>query len=222
MTGAAAKRDALSGHVHSVVTRSDSTPDPPTRARETAREESFRAFYQAQFASILGYALRRVTSAEDAADVVAETFLVAWRRFEELPEGDELRLWLYGVARRVLANQRRGERRRTALGELLARDLEGVHEDPLPRDLEPLRRAWAALRESDSEILGLAAWEGLGTRELAVVLGCTRTAAKLRLHRARRRFAGELERAGCDWKPMTAAGHVPDGRAVARPGTEGT
>jgi len=219
---ATAKPGESSGHVLSVVTRSESPTDTATHTRETARDESFRAVYETHFAPILGYALRRVTSAEDAVDVVAETFLVAWRRFDDLPQGDEQRLWLYGVARRVLANQRRGERRRTALGELLARDLEGVHEDPVPCDREPLRHAWTALRESDREILGLAAWEGLGTGELAVVLGCSRTAAKLRLHRARRRFAGELERAGSEWKPMTAAGHVPSGRAAARPGTEET
>ncbi len=189
------------------------------RACETAREASFRAVYETQFAAMLGYALRRTTSAEDAADVVAETFLVAWRRIDDLPAGAEQRLWLYGVARRVLANQRRGERRRLALGQLLAGDLRGIHEDPTPCDREPVRRAWAALRETEREILGLATWEGLGTRELSAVLGCSRTAAKLRLHRARRRFAGELERAGSELKPLTAAGHVSGGRAAARPGT---
>jgi len=171
---------------------------------------------------MLGYALRRVSCAEDAADAVAETFFVAWRRLDDLPEGEGRRLWLYGVARRVLANQRRGERRRLALGELLARDLHGVHEDPVPCDREPVRRAWAALREADREVLGLATWEGLGTRELAAVLGCSRTAAKLRLHRARRRFAGELDRAGSELKPLVAVGHVPCGRTDVRPGTEET
>jgi RNA polymerase sigma-70 factor (ECF subfamily) len=216
--GAPAKPDASSGHILCAVTRSR----PTTGAGAAARQERFRAAYQAYFAAILGYAMRRTTSPEDAADIVAETFLVAWRRSDDLPKGGEQRLWLYGVARRVLANQRRGERRRLALGELLARDLQGVHEDPLPCDREPVRCAWAALREADREILSLAAWEGLGTRELAAVLDCSRTAAKLRLHRARRRFAGELERAGSEWKPLAALGHVPGGRAAACPGTKET
>ncbi|MEV4369083.1 sigma-70 family RNA polymerase sigma factor [Nonomuraea sp. NPDC049637] len=76
--------------------------DPGTR---------FVEVYESTYEPILGYVLRRCPHPEDAADVVAETFTTAWRRIEELPEGDEARLWLYGVARRVLANHRRGERR---------------------------------------------------------------------------------------------------------------
>src|SRR5262249_27147731 len=72
---------------------------------------------------VLAYALRRSASPEDAADAVAETFLVAWRRLADLPVGDEAPLWLYGVARRVLANQRRGERRRVRLAEQLRAEL---------------------------------------------------------------------------------------------------
>jgi DNA-directed RNA polymerase specialized sigma24 family protein len=72
---------------------------------------------------LLAYVLRRVDRGEDAADVVAETFLVAWRRMDRVPEGDEARLWLYGVARRQLANQRRGELRRSRLAERLRAEL---------------------------------------------------------------------------------------------------
>ena len=68
---------------------------------------------------MLAYVLRRVERAEDAGDVVAETFLVAWRRMDKVPAGDEARLWLYGVARRQLANQRRGELRRSRLADRL-------------------------------------------------------------------------------------------------------
>ncbi len=196
--------------------------DANSRDEAARRERRFRAIYQADFAAVLGYALRRTNRAEDAADVVAETFLVAWRRFDDVPPLGESRLWLYAVARRVLANHRRGERRRSALGEALARDLVGVCEDPRPSDLEPLARAWADLREADRDILGLAAWEGLSGDRLAAVVGCSRTAAKLRLHRARRRFAKELRRIGFEWKPVQAIGHVQGGRASARPGTEET
>src|SRR6266511_3820793 len=90
---------------------------------EANRQERFRLIYQANSPPILGYVLRRTQSPDDAADVVAETFLTAWRRLDDLPRGLEARLWLYGVARRVLANHRRGERRRLRLTERLRDDI---------------------------------------------------------------------------------------------------
>ena len=85
------------------------------------REETFRRLYAAHFDAVLGFALRRTDRPEDAADVTADTFLVAWRRLAHVPAGQEQRPRLYGVARRVLANHRRGDRRRTHLGERLRR-----------------------------------------------------------------------------------------------------
>ena len=220
---------------------------------EAPRRERFRAVYEVSYPRILGYALRRTPAPEDAADVVSETFLAAWRRFDDMPPGDESLLWLYGVAHRVLANQRRGQRRRSALSERLAGELGALvpaWHDPLPGDLAPLAEAWHRLRPEDRELLGFVAWEGLGNEQLAQVLGCSRTAVKLRLHRARRRFAAQLAEAGVDLDPLTAAavrpprglpggvapvrpavarperkpraaaGHVISGRASARPGTE--
>ena len=49
------------------------------------REERFRELFNAYYHQVLGYALRRAASRDDAADVVAETFLVAWRRLDDLP-----------------------------------------------------------------------------------------------------------------------------------------
>src|SRR3954464_15954393 len=80
-----------------------------------ADERRFRALFDAEARGVLGYALRRVGHREDAADVVAETFGVAWRGMGDVPAGDDARLWLYGVARNVLANQRRGALRRQRL-----------------------------------------------------------------------------------------------------------
>ncbi|MEV7908225.1 RNA polymerase sigma factor, partial [Streptomyces anulatus] len=74
----------------------------------------FETVYRETYGQITAYAARRCDSPQDAADVVAETFTVAWRRMDELPSGEEATLWLYGVARRVLANHRRGEVRRQA------------------------------------------------------------------------------------------------------------
>lgn len=185
---------------------------------EAQRRERFRAVYEAAYPRILGYALRRTLASEDAADVVSETFLTAWRRFDDMPSDDESLLWPYGVAHRVLANQRRGERRRSALSDRLSGELgalaSGWH-DPLPSDLAPFAIAWHRLRPEDRELLGLVAWEGLTNEQLARVLGCSRTAAKLRLHRARRRFAKELTEAGVELNP-NAAGAAPV-RSVAAP-----
>jgi RNA polymerase sigma-70 factor (ECF subfamily) len=83
------------------------------------RRERFEAVYRELYAPVCGYTLRRIRQPDDAAEVVAETFATLWRRFDACPQGDELRPWLFGVARRVAANQRRGERRRTALGQRL-------------------------------------------------------------------------------------------------------
>jgi RNA polymerase sigma-70 factor (ECF subfamily) len=160
---------------------------------EEARRERFEAVYRELYAPICGYALRRLREPEDAAEVIAETFATLWRRFDRCPQGDELRPWLYGVARRVIANQRRGERRRSALSERLAAHAdpttEAVHAAEAPSDLA---RAFASLSDSDRELLSLVAWEGLTGDELAVALGTNRAAVRLRLHRARKRLRDAL------------------------------
>ena len=84
--------------------------DPPPDRRRERFEEVFGAHRDA----VLGYLRRRTDSGHDAADLLADTFLVAWRRLDDLPPGNQTRPWLYGVARRVLANHRRGEGRRQA------------------------------------------------------------------------------------------------------------
>jgi RNA polymerase sigma-70 factor, ECF subfamily len=154
-------------------------------------DERFRALYEANYHLILGYAMRRVARA-DALDVVSETFLVAWRRLSRVPEGDEARLWLYGTARRILANQERSARRRARLDSRLTQsgkvDAEAVAEPP-----GAIGSAFARLRPDDRELLALVAWEGLDAADIARVVGCSRNAARIRLHRARKRFAAALE-----------------------------
>jgi RNA polymerase sigma-70 factor (ECF subfamily) len=159
----------------------------------TERKARFEALYAAHHAPILGYALRRTASPDDAADILAETFLTAWRRLDELPPGDDAKLWLYGVARRVLANYYRGERRRSALAGRLRAELASSYV-PVALDGEPARIAGALRRLSPQhrELLALSAWEGLDYGEIATVLGCSRNAVRIRLHRARMRLAAEL------------------------------
>lgn len=91
-------------------------PSPPPDADQ--RRHRFEAVYAAYHGPVLGYVLRRTGNPDDAADVIADTFLTAWRRLEDLPPEPAARLWRYGVARRVLANHHRGQRRRSALADL--------------------------------------------------------------------------------------------------------
>ncbi|HET7574727.1 MAG TPA: sigma-70 family RNA polymerase sigma factor [Solirubrobacterales bacterium] len=162
--------------------------------RELAQAH-FNRLYRVHGRAVLAYALRRVEEREDAADVVAETFLVAWRRLGEVPGDEGARPWLYGVARRVIANQRRSERRRTRLGQRLAEGLRtqlATHPAPGGEAAEVLR-AMAGLGEEDRELLLLVSWEGLSPGEVAKVLEISSLAARSRLHRARRRLRAAME-----------------------------
>ena len=164
-------------------------------AQEVAdRRERFEAVYRELYEAICGYALRRLREPEDAAEAVAETFATLWRRFDACPQVADLRPWLFGVARRVIANQRRGARRRSALSDRLVENLDYSAIDTLgpPEETSPLARAFASLSEPDRELLSLVAWEGLTREELAVALGTSRAVVRLRLHRARKRLRDAL------------------------------
>lgn len=147
----------------------------------------FERLYAAHARAVLGYALRRTAEPEDAADVVAETFLVVLRRLDDVPPEPQSLAYLYAVARRALANQHRSRRRRGALGDRLKHDLRATLPDPA--DVVALttdaRRALGTLTDVEREVLELAAWEGLEPREIAEVLGISPAAARQRLSRAR-------------------------------------
>jgi RNA polymerase sigma-70 factor, ECF subfamily len=155
-------------------------------------EVRFSRLYRENARALLGYALRRSTDPDDAADVVAETFLVAWRRLDQVPLGVGSRLWLFGVARNVLANQARGARRRDRLTERLREDLRRELPAHRPAAPGPLVDALAELGESDRELLRLIGWEELTPTEAARVLAISPLAARTRLHRARRRLRARL------------------------------
>lgn len=137
-----------------------------------------------------------------------------------MPEGDRARLWLYGTARRVLANHYRGRRRARRL---LAR-LEAEPTGPVDftasdgPEMDGVARAFAQLSTRDQELLLLVGWEELDSDELASVLGCRASAARVRLHRARQRFGRELAKEGL--KQDGTTGHVRDRWATARPDVE--
>ncbi len=146
--------------------------------------------FAAHARAVRAYALRR-TDPASADDVVMEVFVVACRRLDAVP--DEPLPWLLGCARRVLANQRRTDRRADALVVRIGSAIDAPVE---PDASERLERALSSLRESDREVLLLNAWDDLDGAALGTVLGCSRTAAAVRLHRARRRLAAAYARTG--------------------------
>jgi RNA polymerase sigma factor (sigma-70 family) len=164
---------------------------------QSERRRRFNALFASYSSDIVAYCGWRAGSATDAQDAVAEVFLTAWRRLDDVPQGDAARVWLYATARRVIANQRRSNRRRVALHERLARDRAfAPHESsPEDRDETQVREALRRLGPRDREVLLLAEWEGLSPAQIATVLGCLTVTARGRLHRARRRFRAAFEEA---------------------------
>lgn len=188
-------------------------------------EELFSQLFERTHVALLGYAVRRVGDPADAADVVAETYLVAWRRLEDVPTGPEARPWLFGVARRVLANHYRGERRRLALADRLRDSLHQAVPPPEVHEPTLVERAVERLGDDDRELLHLLAWEELAREEIAVAMGLTRAAVRVRLHRARARLREamrdiEQEMEVVAVQLITVSGHEPHRWATARRGTE--
>ena len=170
-----------------------------------AREDRFRALYESTRPQIIAYALRRAASRDDAADVVAETFEIAWRRLDDIPISQGDLLWLYVTARYVLSNHGRRMRRRDEVTIRLGEELRGVElrEEASDEESVVMRLCLDALPPAERELLMLSGWEGLSSAQMGRVLGCTPAAARIRLHRARVRlksemaqFAGETKRSG--------------------------
>lgn len=134
--------------------------------------------------ALLGYLARRVDDPEDAADLLSETFLIAWRRRSALPSSPGDRPWLYGVARHVLANQRRATRRRNAATQALA-DLVLQVTTPAPETSIDVRRALDMLDPLDREIVTLSAWEALTSGEIAQIVQLPPSTVRARHARAR-------------------------------------
>ncbi|WP_435126164.1 RNA polymerase sigma factor [Micromonospora tulbaghiae] len=150
---------------------------------------AFARVYSSSYHLVLRYCYRRVGDMESARELAQETFVVAWRRHRDAPES--VVPWLYGIARRVLADHWRARRVRPVTVPMAETvevmvDEEGFAVAGLAQDL---RRAFAGLSESDREMLRLVTWEELDLSAAARVLGCSRTAAGVRLFRARQRLA---------------------------------
>jgi RNA polymerase sigma-70 factor (ECF subfamily) len=169
-------------------------------------ERRFTALFHEHYDRLLAYALRRV-DADRAHEVVSETWLVAWRRLADVP--DDALPWLFGVARRVIANRRRSDRRRAALIRRVQANLTAHSvEEHVPEGSRDLSLALARLSDGDREILMLVAWDGLDTRRAAATLGVKPAVFSVRLHRARRRLLKELEARGHEVKQSAAWTHA--------------
>ncbi|MDQ8043161.1 MAG: sigma-70 family RNA polymerase sigma factor [Patulibacter sp.] len=178
---------------------------------EPAAHHRFAALVEPHLAAVRGYVARRDPALAD--DVIQEVSVVAWRRLEELPMGDE-RAWLFGVARNVLLTERRKARRHDARRTVDPDVLETIaaDDDPglAPAVAGPLAQALRRLSARDRELLLLTAWEGLSTAEVASVVGIRGTAARMGLVRARRRLAAALDDLDPGWGGAASRGADPE------------
>lgn len=157
-------------------------PDPLTRLVHEHSE------------AIANYLRRRLypLSPADLDDLVEETFVVLWRRVDDVPPGDAERPWVIGVARHVLHNAHRSHRRRQR-HEARVRPVpaRSSAEDEALADLAA-REALEAMGEADRDLLRLHFWDGVDVHGIAVVLGVSVNAAGTRLSRAKTRFMESL------------------------------
>ena len=181
--------------------------------RSSENQQRFDALFAEYGTDVVAYCGWRAASASDAQDAVADVFLTAWRRLEDVPDDPvSARVWLYATARRVLANQRRSSRRRSALHERLAREAASAPRERRATGEEALvHEALDRLGPRDREVLLLSEWEGLSPSEIAAVLGCLTVTARGRLHRARRRFRAAFEDARDGDARRAAAARLPGG-----------
>jgi RNA polymerase sigma-70 factor, ECF subfamily len=172
----------------------------PVADRGDPEHDRFKAMYDQHYPAVLRYAARRV-GAEAARDIAAETFLIAWRRLDRVPAGQPLP-WLYATARKCLANElRRRDRREQLVWRMRAeatRGQDAAEPEPSAWVAERLAvvAALAGLRPNDQEALRLIEWEQLDVAAAAQAMGCSAATFRVRLHRARRRFARALGQAG--------------------------
>jgi RNA polymerase sigma factor (sigma-70 family) len=159
--------------------------------------QRFEQIYARHHEAVRAYVRRRAPEAV-VDDVVSDTFLVCLRKLDRVPA--EPLPWLYAVARKTLANERR-RRTRVAYGH------EAPAAEPAPVGDGVLAGAFNALSEGDREVLRLVAWEGLSLADAATVLGCSAVACRVRYHRAKSRLASKL---------AAAASFRPEPKGVTR------
>jgi RNA polymerase sigma factor (sigma-70 family) len=164
--------------------------------------EIFEAFYREYVEAIQGFVARRVGNREQAADLTAEIFLAAIGAAHRYrPRRGSPKAWLYGIARTVIAiDRRRAGRERVREEHLRASTL--LDEDDAAQidaridaagQLRHLYQAMDRLSESERAILELVALDELSLTEAAAAAEVRPVTARVRLHRARRKLRAELE-----------------------------
>ncbi len=150
-------------------------------------DEAFTRLFNEHSLAVRRFTLRRFSDSRICEDIVAETFLIAWRRWGELPPKDRELQWLYGIAFRVLSNQRRSRDRRNRLFIRLSfernPDLENVDSGLI--DILSIRKAMSKLRDSDRELLEFVYWEKFTYREISEIVGVSENAVGIRINRAK-------------------------------------
>jgi RNA polymerase sigma-70 factor (ECF subfamily) len=155
-------------------------------------ELELRSALESTASDLLAYFERRVSNREDAADLLAETMLQAWRRADSLPAGhDRQRMWLFTISAHVLANQRRSFRRRTALVNKIRDNLVAPVE-PDTSEAMSVRAAVLSLADAHRELVMLVHWDGMTLVEAAEVLGLNTSTARGRYAAARTALRGAL------------------------------
>jgi len=154
----------------------------------------FEQLYEDHFQSIYSFVLRR-REAQEVGDLVADVFAVVWRRIADVPEPPEDRLWLYGVARRVLSQDGRARGRRLSLVTRLTqtRPLRPDSDIDEPEAAQRLRELIGHLKPLDQEIVRLVAWESLSHAEAAQVLNCSANTVAIRWHRSVERLRKAMD-----------------------------
>lgn len=168
-----------------------------SREDRASGEERFEELYRATAKDLLAYLTRRASDPEEATDILAEVYVIAWQRLDKVPTDGNARLWLFGVARNLLMKSTRTARSHQALVGALTSELRRIAED----DVELIRHGLAdeirasleSLSVKQREVLLLTAWEGLKPREIARVTGSTANIVRVRLHQARSRLRRELD-----------------------------
>jgi RNA polymerase sigma factor (sigma-70 family) len=180
----------------------------------TAAETRFTQLMTEHGRAVLGYLTRRTEPTQDAADLMAEVFVVAWRRLDAVPDEPlQARAWLLGTARGVLANHRRGAVRRSQLADRLRQYLREQPDTALDDTSSLVRSALDRLGDEDRELLTLTAWEDMTPTQAASVLGLSAAATRKRLERARARLRSILD---ADALPAGRAAPVIDRGPSAR------
>ena len=157
------------------------------------REAQLQSLFEAHYPAVLAYAKRRTVDVMLAEETAAEVFVIAWRKLDRIP--DDPLPWLLATARRVLANARRGQRRRERLiDRLVAVRTPRTAPDAthLVSERDEFSRAYARLNAVDREVLALVAWEGLDRERAARAMQCSKAVFAVRLHRARQRLRSQL------------------------------